>query len=714
MKFSNKLKPSISTNKTTWIPIFLGIACFAIVCGFNAFNPLNEQWLFGGGDATQHYLGWLFFRNGPWGWPLGLNTSYGIGLNNSIVFTDSIPLLAIPLKAIAPILPATFQYFGLWAFTCFVLQAWFAWKLISLFTKDIWLCTLCTALFIFSVPLLSLFPENPALGSLFLILAALYLSLKEYEKYPAWQWYWLLLFSSLIHFYLFVLVGLIWIASLLDGMVINKHISFAQAAKSLLFCIPSVLIATYLAGYFTISSIGAFGYGMFKINLLGLLNPAGWSSFVKTIYIKPHWWSEEPIYLGLGVLIIILTLIIKNTAFRKNTVTFISLIKKPFREHVFLSITIAALAIFSISNHVAIGPYEYIIPVSEKFSELASILRNSGRMFIPCFYAILLLSCFIVIKQFSKKTALSIFGICLALQIMDLSVGWLDVRQRMTSNGPFPYSKLPLENPFWNEAAKQYKNIIVIPSRFNLQPDFMSRFLSNEWRIFGRFASMNHLGTNAVYLARYDEPKSLELNRQYLASLNSNQLGDENLYIVSPEEINTAACSSLRSKSDLFTKIDGFYVYAPDYLKHLDRVNQLEKVVPITTEGIPTSTPYGLCGTWSKPESWGTWTDGSLAKIYIPIANAKSSNIELSFQAFVNGNHPIQKIEYSTDGKDFKDATFSQFKGNQITIPISTKAHQDGFILVEIRLLNSVSPKSLGYGDDARQLGIGLTKLEIR
>ena len=176
MKFSSHLSLRAPAGTNISLPILIGIVCFAIVCGFNAVNPLNEQWLFGGGDATQHYLGWLFYRNGPWSWPLGLNLDYGIDLHNSIVFTDSIPLLAIPFKALSAVLPNSFQYFGLWALTCFVLQAWFAWKLISLFSQDSWLCSLCTALFIFSVPLLSLFPENPALGSLFLVLAALYLS----------------------------------------------------------------------------------------------------------------------------------------------------------------------------------------------------------------------------------------------------------------------------------------------------------------------------------------------------------------------------------------------------------------------------------------------------------------------------------------------------------------------------------------------------------
>lgn len=707
MKLSSHLNTSNTHLAGNLIPIALGIACFAIVCGFNALNPLNEEWLFGGGDATQHYLGWLFFRNSPWAWPPGLNLSYGIGLNNSIVFTDSIPLLAIPLKALSSILPETFQYLGIWALLCFILQAWFSWKLVSLFTKDLWVCSICTGLFIFSVPMLSLFPENPALGSLFLILAALYLSLGNGDKYSIWPWFWLLLSASLIHFYLFVLVGAIWAANLLDGIWISKYISLTQALRAILLCIPSVLLAAYLAGYFTISSIGAFGYGMFKINLLGLFNPAGWSTFVKEIYIKPHWWAEEPIYFGLGGLILLIALVWHS---KKSVI----LIKNAFGNHFFLAITLIALAIFSVSNNVGIGPYEFTFPISEKIASIASILRNSGRMFIPAFYALLLLACYLIIQQYSRKNALLILASCLALQVIDLSIGWLDVRQRMTSNGPFPYSKLPLENEFWKDAKTQYRNIIVIPSRFNFQPDFMSRFLSNEWRIFGRFASMNHMGTNAVYLARYDEPKSLELNRKYLTDLNTGRLASENLYIVAPEEINTAACTGLRSKSDLFAKIDGFYVYAPLFIKTQEGSNRIDQTKPIMTNGAPSSTPFALCGTWSKPENWGTWSDGSLAKIFIPISNQETKSITITLQAFVNGKHPEQKIEYTTDGDNFKSISLNQFAGNKLEISINASMRADGYALIEFKLLNPVSPKSLGMGDDTRELGIGITKLEVR
>lgn len=713
MKFIH-IKNSLKFNAQNVIPILIGFAGFVIVCGFSALNPMNDQWLLGGGDATQHYFGWLFYRTGPWAWPLGLNPTYGIGLNNSIVFTDSIPLLAIPFKALSPLLPNTFQYFGMWALLCFVLQSWFAWKLIGLFSKDLLICSICTGLFIFSVPMLSLFPENPALASLFLVLAALYLSLRKNISYPFWSWLLLLTSSSLIHFYIFVLVGAIWMASILDGLFINKSLSGFNALRVTIIPIPTVLIACYLAGYFSISSVGAFGYGVFKINLLGIFNPAGWSIFTKEIYVKPHWWIEEPIYLGAGTLIILLFSLSKISQ-------LIDLVRAICIRHIFLAITVIFLAIFSVSNNVAIGSHEFYFPMPEKIIAIASILRSSGRMFIPAFYVILLLSCYLIVNRFSKKKALVILGSCLLLQVVDLSPGWLDVRQRMTSNGPFPYSKLPLDNPFWESAGKTYKNIIVIPNRFNLQTDFMSRFLAKEWRIFGKLASTYGLGTNAVMLARYDEPKYLELNLKYLNNLNNGSLNLENLYIIDSEEINTAVCSYLRDQSSLLAKIDDYVALAPGYFiseKNIASTRAFTSKADLLSfseikSGSP-SAAYAICGEWSKSEGWGTWSDGSLVKIYIPITNSNTKMITISLQAFVNGKHPEQKIEYTTDGLNFKSTSFSQFSGNQIDIPVTTLMRQDGYALVEFKLLNPASPKSLGLGDDSRKLGIGLTKVEVR
>ena len=78
-------------------------------------------------DPATHFLGWHFFRNEPWHLPLGLNWAYGMEMSSSIVYTDSIPLLALIFKPFSNYLPTLFQYTGLWILICFALQGTFGW-----------------------------------------------------------------------------------------------------------------------------------------------------------------------------------------------------------------------------------------------------------------------------------------------------------------------------------------------------------------------------------------------------------------------------------------------------------------------------------------------------------------------------------------------------------------------------------------------------------
>ena len=127
--------------KTYWqslAPIVLGVLVFALVVGPGTLNPTNEHWLLVGNDVTQHYLGWVFFRHGPWSFPIGLNPANGLEFSSSIVFSDSIPLLAFVFKFLSPILPEPFQYMGIWLLMCFVLGSSFFCLLPFCFFVPIW------------------------------------------------------------------------------------------------------------------------------------------------------------------------------------------------------------------------------------------------------------------------------------------------------------------------------------------------------------------------------------------------------------------------------------------------------------------------------------------------------------------------------------------------------------------------------------------------
>lgn len=97
---------------------------------------LHTSWLYPSGDLTQHYYGWVSFRNSDWTFPLGLFNTLSYPNYASIMFTDSIPLFAIIFKSISFALPETFQYFGIFGLMCYILQGVFAFTLLRKFINN--------------------------------------------------------------------------------------------------------------------------------------------------------------------------------------------------------------------------------------------------------------------------------------------------------------------------------------------------------------------------------------------------------------------------------------------------------------------------------------------------------------------------------------------------------------------------------------------------
>mgnify|MGYP003352552521 CR=1 FL=1 len=104
----------------------MGIAAFFAVGGISILNPRNINWLLADFDMTLEYLGWAFYRYGPWTFPIGLNPNFGLDISSSIVYSNSLPLFAMVFKPLSSLLGEPFQFWGIWILLCFVLQAWMA------------------------------------------------------------------------------------------------------------------------------------------------------------------------------------------------------------------------------------------------------------------------------------------------------------------------------------------------------------------------------------------------------------------------------------------------------------------------------------------------------------------------------------------------------------------------------------------------------------
>ena len=181
---------SFVKNADNVILLGLSLIVYHFAYGLSRLNPLNINWLFQTRqDWATHYLGWAFYRESAWTFPLGNMTGYMHPMGTNIGFTDSIPLLALPLKLISFALPQDFQYIGIWFLACLFLNGYFTLKLLKLFGVSRVMRLIFSA-FILISPIVIVRQIHPALCAHWLLIGSLYyyfLSGRQGQQHTAFK-----------------------------------------------------------------------------------------------------------------------------------------------------------------------------------------------------------------------------------------------------------------------------------------------------------------------------------------------------------------------------------------------------------------------------------------------------------------------------------------------------------------------------------------------
>ena len=283
----------------------VGAAAFLCIYGVRVLDVTYTDWLLGGGDLTQHYLGWCFFRDSAWTFPVGLMDRMSWPYEVSVIFTDSVPLLAVFFKLFRGILPEQFQYFGLWGLMCFLLQGAFASLLIHHYVGKKAEAAVGSLLFILTPVLLSQMTVNMALGAHWLVLLCLWLGILRERLKPvrtAVCWGAAGLLAAGVQLYFIPICGLILLSFFLTDLVKKKEIRRGASAVGA-FAACSVGMTALLGGFshahladFTILGQAAF-------NLNGLFNPQGWSRVIETLPVRGDDAQEGLAFPGVGILL---------------------------------------------------------------------------------------------------------------------------------------------------------------------------------------------------------------------------------------------------------------------------------------------------------------------------------------------------------------------------------------------------------------------------
>ena len=514
----------LNKNKELLILVVLSVILFCFQYGVEILNPRNILWL--EGDSYTQFIGWSFYRNSNFfTFPLLKIFDYGMDVGSTIIYTDSLPLMAILFKPFSKFLPVDFQYLGMWILICYILTAYFGYKIFNLYFLEFYQ-KLISVLFLLLSPIIL---ERFSIGHItlmghWLILFSFYLYLKKNINLKIWLT--IILISILLHGYFFAMVFLVAIFSLIKEFS-EKTKPPGEIGIYFIVIISFSLFCLLVFGYFTVENIFHGGWGGYRLNIISIINPQGlnfsWSQFISdsSIFERSKIGDYEGFnYLGLGMIINVLFAIF--LAIKKKKITFSSTNSK------LIIIFCLLLIIFGLTNHIAFGPYELLNYDLPRFLKVfTKPFRASGRFFWPVYYIIFISTLVFVLRNLNPRKALVYALLIFIIQVVDLSGGMRMINRISANNQYSPLPKESLEMPGLDAVAKDYEKLIyVFPS-----------YAPKNWIQLTYFAYRNNLKTNFGYFARRNKNVENEYIRQINMQFAENNLSKDSIYYFSDKKL---------------------------------------------------------------------------------------------------------------------------------------------------------------------------------
>ena len=455
--FRNSMKEYIRKYRHMLIAALLGMLIFLCICGVEPLRFSGIGWTargFGNHDITQHQTGWMFYRNSPWSFPLCRALFLGYPEGTSVSYTDSIPIAALFFKLLSPILPETFQYFGLYTCFSFIMQGFFAAGILFLLTKDRAYSIAGSTVFVTASCFLERCFRHTALSSHWLILASLYLYFLRKKdpshKERTWAWLILLCVSLGIHPYLFAMCFAVYTVSACERFFMEKN--KRPILIEFIGFLGSCILFGFILGLFGTETSPETGFGQYSLNLNALFNPytayhERWSAFLETRDVFPAQ-KDGMYYLGLPLIILSAGIMV----FRGLTEP--GYIRRSVRSAPGLFLLLVFCTLFALSDTITFdGRVLLRLRLPDGLLRLVNYFRASARFFFIPYYCIIITALTGLFRLCREKARLSVLCcvILVILQTAETSPAIKDIHRYFETR----YEDIYLSEE-WNELAERY------------------------------------------------------------------------------------------------------------------------------------------------------------------------------------------------------------------------------------------------------------------
>jgi len=554
----NDMKPTNSNYIIYGFSLVVALFIIQFSYGLAIVNPENINWLMSvHHDWGTHYLGWAFYREDPWTFPLGFTESYNYPLGTNVGFTDTIPLLAFLFKPFRFLMAEDFQFFGLWLLICHFLTAVYTFKIFNLYKINIWL-TFFAVILIAANPVLLFRSIHPALSSHFLIVASIYHYLKN-SKVGAnrinIQQIIIFFIAGTVNPYISVMIFGFNVIVPLKHYFIERSISLKQLFIYPVVSFLSVMIFWLLFGMVELNNptnlASVEKYNLYSFNLNSFFNSYGhYSKFFPDLGSTDPRQYEGFAYLGLGFIIIILcSIILFATLLYQKKIQ-----QEKVKKYSLVVLLCIGLTLFAITNELSFGTQTIAtLPLPRIIEKLGFIFRASGRFVWPMYYLMLILSLLLFSKiNLSNKLKTVILALLTCLQIYDT--------QKLFAQWTFTPGSYdtPLSDQKWLEVMKQFDNIIVYPPfTYNYNMTY-----TNDYQDLCYLALKAKKPISNAYVARTNVSKAQSFTIDLLKKLNRGEIDDNRLFITTVDHLSGFDVLIKQDKVDI-QKMDNFiFVYS--------------------------------------------------------------------------------------------------------------------------------------------------------
>lgn len=497
----------------------LGFLWFLLWYGYECLDFTNVNWIYNSyNDLTTHYIGWVHYRNYDWSFPLGFFYGLTGEYNNSIVYTDSIPLLAIFFKVFRGILPDTFQYFGFFSLASVILQAVCGSELVYRLTGKTKESLIASILFLSATVLSRRLFDHTSLTCHALILVALMLFFETEEKRKniSIKWNVLLLIAVSIHAYY---IPMLMALELFYYIKVSKLKDWLKVAAKMIISSIMVVLIMYILGYFGVASYSVDNdtLGFYGTSLNALFYGQGYSlTDMLRGDVNNVWELEEGYaYLGLGTLVL--------AAIAVGYVVYD--IKKHASVKVgkTVALVICLFWIFVVLSMVPTIRWNwdkvYTIKLPIFVQKILGIFRSNGRFIWPAFYLVMLSASTIVIRK--SRYSIAIVSMGVLIQMVDLA----------------PYYTLQSED-MDRRVEQEFVSELISNVPYDLdyimlmdEPNSNDGIGFDETCMIGIYSAYSNTSLSDFYMARKDERALSAMREAVSDDIANNHIEDGWVYI---------------------------------------------------------------------------------------------------------------------------------------------------------------------------------------